>query len=371
MPRAIWDLPAEDHLLFTRGASFITMKSSLFLCVLLGVVFSVRTASVPPVEAVTVTNPFTTDIVTGLYNDPTSTQTTDSTTLYSTPITPLTSSYCCITTSSSAIPPQPTTYTTPLTSQMMCPDGWEVFLGRCYYFVYEGKTWPEAQSYCALLDSMLVPVHSSQEYAFLQQLTNNNGGQDAWLGGFYLQDQWLWIDGSWFYNNNWSSESPDSTDPCLLLNSNEAWSNSPCNTSGFASICVKNSNVPRGMVCPEGWMGFKGSCYYYNSEYLSWPEADNYCSGLQASLVSIHSLQEYFFLYEKTTAYGFSPTWLGGFYLEDQWMWLDGSWFYQGFFIQMSTYSINSCLSTSSSDGWTNYDCEQSFPSFCVMNEVV
>lgn len=36
---------------------------------------------------------------------------------------------------------------------------------------------------------MLVPVHSSQEYAFLQQLTNNNGGQDAWLGGFYLQVQ--------------------------------------------------------------------------------------------------------------------------------------------------------------------------------------
>lgn len=34
-----------------------------------------------------------------------------------------------------------------------------------------------------------------------------------------LQDQWLWIDGSWFYNNTWSTEYPESSNPCLLLNS--------------------------------------------------------------------------------------------------------------------------------------------------------
>lgn len=41
----------------------------------------------------------------------------------------------------------PTTTTTqnPLSpSQIMCPDGWEVFQGRCYYFVSEGMTWPQA-----------------------------------------------------------------------------------------------------------------------------------------------------------------------------------------------------------------------------------
>lgn len=40
------------------------------------------------------------------------------------------------------------------------------------------------------------------------------------------------------------------------------------------------------------------------------------CAGLEASLVSVHSPQEYFFLYQQTTVNGFSPTWLGGFYLE-------------------------------------------------------
>lgn len=43
-------------------------------------------------------------------------------------------------------PPSTTTTQNPLSpSQMMCPDGWEVFQGRCYYFVNEGMTWPQAQ----------------------------------------------------------------------------------------------------------------------------------------------------------------------------------------------------------------------------------
>ncbi|XP_038568632.1 C-type mannose receptor 2-like [Micropterus salmoides] len=227
------------------------------------------------------------------------------------------------------------------------------------------------QSNCALLESRLVSVHSIQEYAFLQQFTNSNGWADAWLGGFYLQDNWLWLDGSWFYNNSWSIESPDSSNPCLLLNSNEGWSNSPCNSGGFSSICVKNSNVPAAMVCPEGWTGFQGRCYYYNSDSLTWPEADSNCADLDASLVSVHSREQYYFLYQQTVANDISPAWLGGFYLEDQWLWLDGSWFYEGFFDQMSPESTNLCLSTFNADGWSNYDCDNTFPSFCVKYEAV
>lgn len=38
------------------------------------------------------------------------------------------------------------------------------------------------------------------------------------------------------------------------------------------------------------------------------------CASLQASLVSVHSPES--FLYQQTTINGFSPTWLGGFYLD-------------------------------------------------------
>ncbi|KAM7393566.1 hypothetical protein PAMP_020426 [Pampus punctatissimus] len=330
----------------------MTMKSSVVVCVLLSVILSVRAASVyPSVEAVTsITATMTTPYIT---MNSTPYFTSDTTTYTAPDIT--TNLY---------------TQTLPSLSQIMCPDGWQVFHGRCYYFVNEDMTWSQAQTNCAVLESMLVSVHSAQEYGFLQQLTNNNANQAAWLGGFYLQDQWLWIDGSWFYNNSWSIELSDSSNPCLMLNSYEGWSNSPCNAGGYSSICEKNSNVLQAMVCPEGWMEFQGRCYFYNNDYLTWPEADTNCAGLQASLVSVHSPQEYFFLYQQTIANG-SPTWLGGFYLMDQWMWLDGSWFYEGFFTQMSEDSACPCLSTYSADGWSNNDCDQSFPSFCVKIEVV
>nr|XP_046234320.1 ladderlectin-like [Scatophagus argus] len=133
--------------------------------------------------------------------------------------------------------------TSPSLSQIMCHEGWEVFQGRCYYFVNEGLTWSQAQSNCALLESMLASVHSTEEYSFLQQLVHSNENTQAWLGGFYLQDQWLWIDGSWFYNNSWSFELPESANPCLTLSTFEASGSLPCNTFSYSSICVKNSNV--------------------------------------------------------------------------------------------------------------------------------
>ncbi|XP_056266045.1 macrophage mannose receptor 1-like [Pseudoliparis swirei] len=352
------------------------MKTSLVVCVLLGAVFSVKAASVPwTVEAVSIQPNVPantqTSTVTGLYNDTTPTTrpvTTPTTTPITTPV--ITSPYPG--TAMTSTTPTTTTPTPPPTqSQIMCPDGWEWFKGRCYYFVNTAMTWPQAQSNCALRESMLVSVHSVQEYGFLQQLTRNNQYSEAWLGGFYLENQWLWLDGSWFYNNTWSSESPDSSNPCLLLSPYMEWNNSPCSAGGYASICVIYSNVPQDMLCPEGWAGFQGRCYYQNNDALPWPEADAHCAGLEASLVSVHSPEEYFFLFQKSVPNGFNPTWLGGFYLDNQWMWLDGSWFYPGFYTQMSTDNTSPCLSTFTTDAWSNFDCDVSFPSFCVKNAVV
>ncbi|XP_041790411.1 ladderlectin-like [Chelmon rostratus] len=120
------------------------------------------------------------------------------------------------------------------------------------------------------------------------------------------------------------------------------------------------------MVCPEGWTGFHDRCYYYNYDPLTWPEADASCAGLDARLVSVHSPEEYSFLYQQTAVNRFSPAWLGGLYFDGQWMWLDGSWFYQGFFAETSSYSTAPCLSTHSSNGWSNFNCGQSYASFCV-----
>ncbi|KAK2815563.1 hypothetical protein Q5P01_026030 [Channa striata] len=347
------------------------MAPSLVLCAVLCAVLCVGAAAgnrFPPTTTPTTTptTPLSNTPITGTGIFTTPTPTTITTTPTSTSPLRNTSSLMQVFTSNystPAPPPQPTgNPSRPSPSQQMCPEGWEVFQGRCYYFVNQPLSWPEAQSNCALLESMLASVHSPQEYNFLQQFTNSNGNEEAWLGGFYLQYQWLWIDGSWFYNNSWNNASTDSSSPCLLLNSNEPWSNSPCNTFGTPGICVKNSNVPPAMACPEGWTVFQGRCYYYNEVSMSWPEADASCASLGASLVSVHSPQEYMFLLQQT----FSPSWLGGFYIDDQWMWLDGSWFYEGFFGQTPPPSTYQCLSTFNPDGWSPYSCNQIMPSFCM-----
>ncbi|KAE8301087.1 Secretory phospholipase A2 receptor [Larimichthys crocea] len=384
--------------------TFITMKSSLIFCVLLCVVLSVRAASLPlseesstvelittpvttvpnltsyqrtiyddttmmttvedittatPVTSCNTSPPSTTPIPTTIYDDTTMMTTVEDIT------TPVTS----CNTSPPSTTPIPTIHYTP--SQMMCPEGWEVFQGRCYFFVATSVTWSQAQSSCAMMDSMLVSVHSAEEYGFLQQLTTSNELDSAWLGGFYLQDQWLWIDGSWFYNNTWGYMiDTERSNPCLVLNSYEDWSNSPCNPDSYPYICMKPSNVPTSMLCPQGWTGFVGRCYYYNENSLTWADADTSCAGLQASLVSVHNPQEYAFLYQQTD--GFGSAWLGGFYLEDQWLWLDGSWFYQGFFTDMSVPdTTQACLTTYTPEGWTNFPCDNTYPSFCVKDAVV
>lgn len=61
--------------------------------------------------------------------------------LTTTPTTTVTPT-CCMTT------PPSTSTTTPTSlspSQIMCPGGWEVFQGRCYYFANDVMTWPQAQ----------------------------------------------------------------------------------------------------------------------------------------------------------------------------------------------------------------------------------
>lgn len=61
--------------------------------------------------------------------------------LTTTPTTTVTPT-CCMTT------PPSTSTTTPTSlspSQIMCPGGWEVFQGSCYYFANDVMTWPQAQ----------------------------------------------------------------------------------------------------------------------------------------------------------------------------------------------------------------------------------
>ncbi|TNN02199.1 hypothetical protein fugu_009686 [Takifugu bimaculatus] len=93
--------------------------------------------------------------------------------------------------------------------------------------------------HCNSLGAHLASVSSPREYSFLQQMTKTASQSTAWLGGFYLQGRWLWINNEGFYYTNWYSQASSVSNPCMFLYSTYGWSNTAC-TSSRRFICSKS-----------------------------------------------------------------------------------------------------------------------------------
>ncbi|XP_031427112.1 ladderlectin-like [Clupea harengus] len=108
-----------------------------------------------------------------------------------------------------------------------CPSGWFTQGSRCFLMVTSMKNWRDAARHCVGQQGSLASVQSSEEYNFLQTMVTISGHSSAWIGGFYFQGAWLWIDSAGFYYTNWQTLNSVSS-PCLQLNSNGGWSNQNC-----------------------------------------------------------------------------------------------------------------------------------------------
>ncbi|KAF3691689.1 Ladderlectin Precursor [Channa argus] len=120
-----------------------------------------------------------------------------------------------------------------------CPSGWFSYDSHCFLFVNNPMTWFKAEEHCNDLGGHLASVTSGRQYSFLQTIAQTAGQSVAWLGGFYLQGQWLWIDRERFYYNNWYSQASATGCPCITLRSTTGWSNVQC-TSTNRFICAKS-----------------------------------------------------------------------------------------------------------------------------------
>uniref|UniRef100_A0A3B3HQB8 C-type lectin domain-containing protein n=1 Tax=Oryzias latipes TaxID=8090 RepID=A0A3B3HQB8_ORYLA len=75
--------------------------------------------------------------------------------------------------------------------------------------------------------------------------------------------------------------------------------------------------------CPEKWIRFSSSCYFFSGESKSWDEAREFCRARGADLVVINTEGENTFL----VTFRDQPVWIG---LTDKvhegtWKWVDGS----------------------------------------------
>ncbi|KAB5581591.1 hypothetical protein PHYPO_G00177480 [Pangasianodon hypophthalmus] len=123
-----------------------------------------------------------------------------------------------------------------------CPHGWIQYGSRCFRLIRSSQTWLNAEAQCAAEQARLASVRNLGEHKFLQSLLEMAGLSQAWIGAYYFQGAWLWVDTARFYYTNWYSLSGVSSCPCAFMRNNVGWSNAHCE-SGYAFFCAIDLNT--------------------------------------------------------------------------------------------------------------------------------
>ncbi|CAL8329237.1 unnamed protein product [Merluccius merluccius] len=106
----------------------------------------------------------------------------------------------------------------------------------CYYRLL-AVTSVLSQDHCRSLGGSLASIHNPQENNFLKQLVQLAGQENVWIGAFYLQSRWRWIDGNGLYYSNWVGLSTATSYPCAYLRRTTGWANTLC-TTNLRFICA-------------------------------------------------------------------------------------------------------------------------------------
>ncbi|XP_041123763.1 CD209 antigen-like protein E [Polyodon spathula] len=88
-----------------------------------------------------------------------------------------------------------------------CPQNWELFNGKCYYFSTDKMNWNSSRDNCTSLGGHLVIIESDGEQGFLSDKAWNitkeasiskEEEQSHWIGltDAVTEGTWLWLDGT-------------------------------------------------------------------------------------------------------------------------------------------------------------------------------
>ncbi|XP_063041047.1 ladderlectin-like isoform X2 [Engraulis encrasicolus] len=122
---------------------------------------------------------------------------------------------------------------------MFCPSGWLSLGSGCYKHFPSSMSWSNAEKHCETFNSHLAGAETYQDYNTVRAVAQFSGYGDIWIGGFYFQSSWRWIDGSHFDYTNWYSHSPGSSYPCIYQH-RAGWVSSNC-ASARTFICVRKA----------------------------------------------------------------------------------------------------------------------------------
>lgn len=86
------------------------------------------------------------------------------------------------------------------------PEEASIYNGHSYVVYPESMTWQEAKEYCEKLGGHLVTISDADEQKFVEELAENCTDKVSyWLGGYYSDSEWKWVDDTKFSYTNWDS----------------------------------------------------------------------------------------------------------------------------------------------------------------------
>ncbi|XP_035247102.1 macrophage mannose receptor 1 [Anguilla anguilla] len=192
---------------------------------------------------------------------------------------------------------------------------WQQFGSNCYKLKSDTrKSWASARIDCVREGGDLVSITSAEEEQYVTGRLDASL-YDLWIGFSTLSctklscqvqvdsTQFQWSDASSSSYTNWGTGQPDLTDKmngvcsAVIKDPDEQfgkWRSHLCRHER-PYMCKRGMET----ICPPGWLSFSGSCYWVVSNLnllTSWHEALTRCSGMSASLVTIKSEEEQFFI---------------------------------------------------------------------------
>ncbi|KAF3687105.1 Ladderlectin Precursor [Channa argus] len=138
-------------------------------------------------------------------------------------------------------------------------------------------------------------------------------------------------------------------------------------TTGLLKL-FKFPIVPaRVQFCLDGWLSFRGNCYFLSNNADTWSNAESFCGEFEASLASVHNIWEYNFIQQTVKTGGHTLAWIGGYYFQGNWRWEDGSLFNYHRWQTESPAHNYQCIQLNSQEsrGWSNQICDVHLPFVC------
>ncbi|KAL7398979.1 hypothetical protein ABVT39_018042 [Epinephelus coioides] len=183
---------------------------------------------------------------------------------------------------------------------------------RQYHFVYEQKTWTEAQSYCREKYTDLATVDNMEDVNTLNNMTDTR--TYVWIGLY--RDSWRWsLSDTSFYKHGeteftrWRDGEPsyiNSAAHCTAMDEDGLWNSLQCSDS-LKVVCsyVRGSDVTFILI----------------NKSMTWTEAQSHCRVNYTDLTSVRNMTENQKVQELIPAG--ERVWIGLF--RDSWKWSDGS----------------------------------------------